>query len=170
MIDISIRNQHVPKKDPVGDRSVHKFFSDYCTILKHIITDEKKKYHDKKFLNASGDPKKTWQIINQLRGNQKRTMKAVFIIDNQCIIDRRVIDKVKIQSGNFGKFMPSSQANSMFLNECSEDEVNTIIRELQNGKSSDIPIGVIKKTSKIISPILSSHFNYLMEVGKFPDK
>ena len=55
----------------------------------------------------------------------------------------------------------------MFLNECSEDEVNTIIRELQNGKSSDIPISVIKK---IISPILSLHFNYLMEVGKFPDE
>ena len=174
------------KKDPVGDRSVHKIFSDYRRILKHIITDEKKKYHDKKFLNASGDPKKTWQIINQLRGKQKRTMKAVFIIDNQRIIYRRVIanefnkyfvslacqlnDKVQIQSGDFGKFMPSSQANSMFLNECSEDEVNTIIRELQNGKSSDIPIGVIKKTSKIISPILSSHFNYLMKVGKFPDE
>ena len=174
------------KKDPVGDRIVHKIFSDYRRILKHIITDEKKKYHDKKFLNASGDPKKTWQIINQLRGKQKRTMKAVFIIDNQRIIDRRVIanefnkyfvssacqlnDKVQIQSGDFGKFMPSSQANSMFLNECSEDEVNTIIRELQNGKSSDIPIGVIKKTSKIISPILSSHFNYLMKVGKFPDE
>ena len=61
--------------------------------------------------------------------------------------------------------MPSSQANSMFLNECSEDDVNTIIRELQNGKFS-----VTKKTSKIISPILSSHFNYLMEVGKFPDE
>ena len=63
------------KKDPVGDRSVHKIFSDYRRILKHIITDEKKKYHDKKFLNASGDPKKTWLIINQLRGKQKRTMK-----------------------------------------------------------------------------------------------
>ena len=79
-------------------------------------------------------------------------------------------DKVQIQPGDFGKFMPSSQATSMFLNECSEDEVNTIIRELQNGKYSDIPIGVIKKTSKIISPILSSRFNYLMEVGKFPDE
>ena len=79
------------KKDPLGDRSVHKIFSDYRRILKHIITDEKKKYRDKKFLNASGDPKKTWQIINQLRGKQKRTMKDVFIIDNQRIIERRII-------------------------------------------------------------------------------
>ena len=58
----------------------------------------------------------------------------------------------------------------MFLNECCEDEVSIIIKDLQNGKSSDIPIGVIKKTSKIISPILASNFNYLMEVGKFPDE
>ena len=58
----------------------------------------------------------------------------------------------------------------MFLNECCEDEVSIIIKDLQNGKSSDIPIGVIKKTSKIISPLLASNFNYLMEVGKFPDE
>ena len=92
-------------------------------------------------------------------------MKAVFIIDNKRIIDRRVIanefnkyflslasklnDQVKIESGNFSSFLPRSQSNSMFLNECCEDQVSTIIKELQNGKSSDIPIGVIKKTSKI---------------------
>ena len=27
-----------------------------------------------------------------------------------------------------------------------------------------------KKTSKVISPILASNFDYLMEVGKFPDE
>ena len=50
----------------------------------------------------------------------------------------------QIQSGDFGKFMPSSQVNSKFLNKCSEDEANTIIRELQNGKSSEIAIGYQK--------------------------
>ena len=57
------------KKDPDGDRSIHKMFSDY-----------------KKFVNASGDPKKTWLLINQLRGKQRRTMKPVFDIDNKRII------------------------------------------------------------------------------------
>ena len=37
---------------------------------------------------------------------------------------------------------------------------------MQNGKSSDIPISVIKKTSDIISPILANHFNYLMGTGQ----
>ena len=82
----------------------------------------------------------------------------------------KLSDEVEIQSGDFSNFLPRSQSNSMFLNECCEDEVSTIIKDLQNGKSSDIPIGVIKKTSKIISPVLASNFNYLMEVGKFPDE
>ena len=40
---------------------------------------------------------------------------------------------------------------------------------MQNGKSSDIPMSVIKKKSNIISPILADHFNYLTGTGKFPD-
>ena len=59
--------------------------------------------------------------------------------------------------------------HSIFLTECTDEEVYTIIKDLQNGKSSDIPIGIIKKTSKILSPVLCCHFNYLMEIGKFPD-
>ena len=81
-------------------------------------------------------------------------------LTSKLIIERRVIaneinkyfvslasklnDEVKIQSGNFSNFLPRSQSKSMFLNGCCEDEVSTIIEDLQNGKSSDIPIGVIK--------------------------
>ena len=75
-----------------------------------------------------------------------------------------------MKSGNFSNFLPRSQSKSTFLNGCCEDEVSTIIEDLQNGKFSDIPIGVIKNTLKIISPILASTFNYLMEVGKSPDE
>ena len=93
-------------------------------------------------------------------------MKSVFIIDNKRIIERRVIanefnkyfvslasklnDEVKIQSGDFSIFLPRRQSNSMFLNECCGDEVSINIKDLQNGKSSDIPIGVIKKNQKLL--------------------
>ena len=174
------------KKDPDGDRNLHKVFSDYRRTLKHIINFEKEKHYNKKFSDVSGNPKKTWEIINQLRGKSKRSMKPSFLIDNKRIIERRVIanefnkyfvsiasklnDKVQIQPGDFKKFMPRGQMHSIFLDECMDDEVFDIINNLQNGKSSDIPIGVIKKTSNIISPILSHHFNYLMKIGKFPDE
>jgi hypothetical protein len=51
---------------------------------------------------------------------------------------------------------------------CTAEEINQIIKELQNGKSSDIPVKVIKKTSEIISPILALYFNYYMKAGIFP--
>ena len=56
------------------------------------------------------------------------------------------------------------------MSECTQYEVSKIISELKNGKSSDIPISVIKKTSDIISLFLAIHFNYLMSIGKFPDE
>ena len=58
----------------------------------------------------------------------------------------------------------------MFLFDCTEQEISKIISELQNGKASDFPITVIKKTAHIISPILALHFNYHMSSGKFPDE
>ena len=57
----------------------------------------------------------------------------------------------------FDDFMPSSNLGSMFMSECTQYEVSKIISELKNGKSSDLPISVIKKTSDIISPILAMH-------------
>ena len=174
------------KQKPDGDRDVNKTFSDYRRALKHIINFEKKKIHNKKFSEATGDPKKTWQLINQLRGKQKKSMNPVFIIDNKRIIERRVIatefnkyfisiacklnENVQVNSEDFRKFLPRSNMHSMFLSECTEYEISEIIDNLQKGKASDIPIGIIKKTNEILSPILSLHFNYLMKIGKFPDE
>ena len=78
-------------------------------------------------------------------------------------------EKATPVKNNFGDFLPSGNMQSMFMEDCTGFEVNKIISETQNGKSSDIPISVIKKTSNIISPILAHHFNYLMGTGKFPD-
>ena len=81
------------KKDPVGYRSVHKFFSDYRRILKHIITDEKKKYHDKKFLNASGNPKNTWKIINH-----KSNELIIFADDTNIFVKGKSKQEVYIEA------------------------------------------------------------------------
>ena len=174
------------KLNPDGDKNLHKIFSDYRKTLKHIINSEKNKLYNNKFEEASGNPKKTWEIINQLRGKRKKSLSPIFTIDNKRIMERRVIanefnkyfisiacklnENVQLQPDGFEKFLPTSQMQSMFLEECTEYEISDIINNLQNGKSSDIPIGVIKKTSKVLSPILTWQFNYLMKIGKFPDE
>ena len=62
-----------------------------------------------------------------------------------------------------------AQTPIVFFCDCSAEEISKIISELENGKSSDIPAKIIKKSNKFISPILAQHFNYLIKIGKFPD-
>ena len=66
--------------------------------------------------------------------------------------------------------MPKPNLGSMALFECTEDEINRIIHELQNGKASDIPIKIIKKSAHIICPVLEKLFNHSMQTGIFPDE
>ena len=116
-------------------------------------------------------------------------MRPSFIINNERIIERRIIadefNKYFVSLApnmnkslspdknddilNFKTFMPGSNPNSIFLYDCSAEEISKIISELENGKSSDIPVKIIKKCNKFISPILAQHFNYLIKIGKFPD-
>ena len=70
----------------------------------------------------------------------------------------------------FTDFMPRRNLNSMFLYECTGEEIANIISELANGKASDIPIHVIKKASPIISPMLADILNHQMKIGTFPDE
>ena len=167
-------------------------FRDHRRLLNHLINCAKRKYHGEKIQECSGDSKKTWQIINELRGKKRRQVKPNFIIDNERIKNRRIIanefnkyfasiasnlnevysgDQVRISSlPSFTDYLPKSESSSIYLRECDYDEIMKIINELTNGKSSDIPIHVIKKASQIISPFLVKFFNECLMDGYFPDE
>ena len=186
-------NQTKSKKNPGGDKAAYDQYSNYRKCLKGIIKKAKSKFYCSKIESCSGDMKKTWKIINEIRGKCKTSTKPQFLINNKRIVERRVIadefnkyfvtlasnmnkslednDGVPILSTqSFTDFMPNRHMNSMFTSDCSADEISTIIKELQNGKASDIPINIIKKVSHIICPILELNFNHLMKEGIFPDK
>ena len=175
------------KEEPSGNDIAYNKFSEYRRCLKHVIKAAKAKYYHGKFSAASGNAKKTWELINQIRGKRKKSMKPQFLINNERIIERRVIanefnkyfvslaselnDSVEIKPlKSFIDFMPLKTSQSMYLYDCFEDEISEIISELEPGKSSDIPIPLIKKAKDILSPVLTHHFNYLMKVGIFPDE
>ena len=183
----------VSRKSPDGNQILKRKYKDYERCLKRIIKTRKANFYNQKITDAQGNPKKTWEVINQIRGKNKRAMKPQFLINNQKIVERRVIanefnkyfaslasnlnDRLISEDGipispikHFHEYLPKTTTGSIFLYDCTTDEVSTIIRELQNGKASDFPITVIKRCSSIISPILAMHFNHLMGEGKFPDE
>ena len=66
-------------------------------------------------------------------------------------------------------YIKSSSNISIYLKECTSDDILNIIKELSSSKSSDIPITVLKRCGNILSPVLSKFYTRLMRLGIFPD-
>ena len=170
-------------------RKTHVKFCDYRRVLKKLVEDSKDKYYGRKFDENSGNSRKIWEIINSIRGKQKRQIKPLFVINDEKITDRRRIANefnkyfASIASelnkkysgsndtkdhGNNGNSMPSRLQNSIFLTETDQTEILKTITEFENGKSSDIPVHVIKRSAHVFSKTLAQIYNNCMKHGEFP--
>ena len=156
-----------------------------------MIKSAKKNLYANKFDECNGNSRKTWQLINEIRGKTDNDTKKDFIIDGQRITCRRIIatkfnqyftslatnlnkkvlgqDRLEIGSfESFTQFMSKSVDSSIFLEDTNADEVEEIIKSFENGKASDIPIRLVKKSAHLISHILAILYNICMGQGKFP--
>ena len=177
---------------PDGNLEKLTSYKEYKQFLKHAIKRAKLMYYTNKFDESCKNPKKTWQIINELRGKTKSSSKDDFLIDGRRITCRRIIankfneyftslasrlnEKFLSDGGlqieqleSFTQFMSKSVPGSIFLEDTNPEEIVKIISDFQNGKASDIPIVVIKKTSNLISVPLARLYNDCLRDGLFPD-
>ena len=74
-----------------GDTGLKEKHKKHQKTLRWLIKKVKAEHYTTKFGNCQGDKKKTWKIINELRGKQKQDIKASFIIGNERIVCRRKI-------------------------------------------------------------------------------
>ena len=158
------------KKDKGGSPELHEQYKSYRRTLKHLIKSAKQKYFFNEFDKHKNNKKKTWQIINKLRGKSKSNIKSSFIIDNERITCRRIIankfneyfvslaknlntsayNEVPLTSyPSFRTYFSRQCATSIFMEDCDPEEIMNIISEFENGKSSDIPITLIKNAASI---------------------
>ena len=181
----------ISKDLPNGNPIMHKAFVDYRRALKSVINSAKNLYNCNRILEHKNDRKKTWEVINELRGKGKKSLKPCFMIDNQKIVDRRIIanefnkyfnsiasklnesiadtEISEMHAISFEDYLAPPNPNSIFLQDCCSSEILEIVQQLDNNKSSDIPIRIIKKSVHIFAPILSNYFTLLMSKGIFPD-
>ena len=177
---------------PKTENAFYIRFKSYRKYLKRLIKQAKNDFYCKKFNSVHGDLKKTWALINDLRGNVKKNIKASFVIDGKLVVDRREI------SNEFNKFFVSVAKNlnaktcsstlngnqqhneylnflgnrvqkSIFLSPTSPKELEEIVSNLENDKSSDISITILKKCFKLISKNVSGFLNKFITIGKFPE-
>ena len=77
----------------LGDEELNLRKKNFRLELRKLIKTAKKTYYHKKFKNVQGHVKKTWKLINDLRGKAKTNIKASFIINGEMVQDRREIVK-----------------------------------------------------------------------------
>ena len=180
----------------LGDEELYLRYKNFRLELRKLIKTAKKTYYHKKFKNVQGDVKKTWKLINDLRGKAKTNIKASFIINGEMVQDRREIVKefniyfssiarnlnTKVYSSTlpngqkepgdrFSTFLDPKKrsCNSFFMSPCTKDEVADIVGGLDSGKASDIPISLLKKTLGVLLDPLFRFFNYFLNNGIFPN-
>ena len=72
-------------------KAYYEKYKSYRRYLKRIINGAKKNYYSKRFENVQGNLKKTWSLINELRGKTKRNIKASFKINGELVEDEKEI-------------------------------------------------------------------------------
>lgn len=176
-----------------GDDALYLRYKKYRQELKKTIKVAKKAYYSRKFESFKGNIKKTWGLINDLRGKQHKNIKASFIVDGRMVENAREISdefniffssiarnmNAKVYSSTLNRDIsrdgfvdyldPKLKINdSMFMEDCSEIEIHDIIKSLENDKASDISIPILKRCSGYILEHLSKFFKSFLRNGIFP--
>ena len=135
--------------------------------------------------------KKTWKLINELRGKKRVPTKPIFKIENEVVHDRRIIankfneyfvslamnlnKKVENDYGLITEALPTFETyltkrceNSLYIGDCDTDEIIKIISGFANGKASDIPVRIVKRAAPVLAKILKLLYNNCISEGIFP--
>ena len=183
------------QKSPDGDQVLYEQYKQHRNTLKCAIKLAKSKYYYNKFDKHKCDHKKTWQLINELRGKTRNDQKWSFVIDEERIVCRRAIANkfndyfcnlannlnsaisTNIDDGipvadipTFEQYLTTPQQASIYLSDTNATEIENIIGEFINGKSSDIPVILVKRTANLISEPLANLYNKCMADGIFPEE
>ena len=79
---------------------------------------------------------------------------------NDAIGEHKLAD-LKLKS--FEDYLFPCRQQSMYLEDCTPEEVMEIVKDFDNSKSSDIPIRVIKKSVHVFSHTLSKYFSRISQ-------
>ena len=171
-----------------GDTGLYEDYRKYRNNLSNVIKKCKQQHYSVKFENATGNLKKTWSLINELRGKRSNILPSYFKIDGSSVTEdkdiansfnsyfnslaenmNRSMDKRGNVHNDFAEFLPNVEKSSLFLVDVTVNEILEIINDLSNDKASDIPVVVIKHCNAVISPVLAKIFIMCIKDGFFPD-
>ena len=174
------------KNDPSAGFHKKKY-KDYRTKFTALVREAQLNYYSERFKKCSGDMKKCWQVLNEMRHKRKSVSFPNYIeVNQQLITDRRTIvnkfnhyfvniahnlneSKPESDFKDYKMFLKNRVEQSMFFSDIESNEIDEIIGNLNPNKSSDMSPRILKLFRQSISPMMANLFNRCMYSGIFPD-
>ena len=169
-------------------------FKKFKNVLTQLIRKAKARYFEKSFVEARGDQKHTWRLINSLLGRSQKSSfpnemlrgDGTFSSDNQEIVNLLNTHFVSIgeKTANACHVSPNNNNNdlfkdhmlppsdkSMFLSPVTEIELKLIISKMKNGSSEALDgssSNLVKEILPVISPVLCHIINLIFVTVVYP--
>ncbi len=157
-------------------------YIEYKRVYDKLLNKTRYDYFDKKLKDSQHDLKKTWQLINGILGRKRsnrllsfpnsdaaHNFNAYFVNVANNLIERTYSTNPEENDG-FKKYMPESNSAAIDDMDFLVEDVNYIISQLHNNKSTYFSPRVLKLVSQSLSPMLTSLFNKCRKDGYFPNE
>ena len=187
---IKIKNKYYSKYMKNLDPFWYTKYKVYRDKINHLIRISKIMYYKNYFKQFNTNIKKTWSGIRTLLSNKKTAQTSINLqVDGEIITDqKRVANKFNEYFINIGpslsnqisetdidftEFLKNPNNTSMFFSPTDSQEINSIIQNLDESKSTDIydtSTMLLKVSSVLLSHAISDIINHSFITGVFPDK
>jgi len=161
----------------------------YTTIIKRLIRKLKRRYLSNKFEEHKSNLRKTWQLINDVMGRDKKDTTAdIFIIDRKEITDPKEIanqfnqffinigssdENDEFEENGFKEYLNTERLYDNFqFDLINEQQTISIISHIKTKYSygyDNISSALLKIIINEISPSLTLIINQCLSTGIFPD-
>ena len=166
----------------------------YRNILTTVLKKAEKFYYAEQFSKYHSDSSKTWEIINDLIGNNRGKSKSqpdklkldvggdthictkpgeiTEAFNNFFVnIGSSLASKIDKTESNYSDYLSGSHSSSFFLLPTTIEEVSMLLRNMDLSKSpgyDNLPARLLSGAANSISKHLCHIFNLSFEQGKFP--
>jgi potassium voltage-gated channel Eag-related subfamily H protein 8 len=167
-------------------------YRQYRNIFNSLLRASKSMYYDTKFSQYARDPKKTWDLLNELTSNSRHTKSPNIpilttptstISDPTAIAEefnsffsqagKNISDSVPPTSTTPDSYFPPSNTPSFELGNTGPIHISDLIKSFPNKTSIDID-GISLKLLKFINIEISTPLAYIFDLsltnGTFPSK
>ena len=187
---INVKNQLYTRFIKTNDTFYYNRYKTMRDKINHLLRSEKQKYYSTYFDNNKENMKKIWSKINCIIHRKKTSSNGMCLnIEGNIIsnpqevgnkfnifyttIAQQLVNKLPPAKINYKNYLTNIIPETFFMSPTTPDEVETLIKNLNVSKSSDIYdilVKIIKLVGPHISIILSNIFNKSFSRGVFPHK